>query len=66
MGVFCVRKEICGLEFEVVFLKEVSILVYLKYFCIVNFICCGNGLRRGDYFIVMEFMEMSFFDLIKD
>lgn len=66
LGVPCARKEIRGLESEAVFLKEASILAHLKHPCIVNFICCGNGPRRGDHFIAMELMEMSLSDLIKD
>jgi serine/threonine protein kinase len=53
------------IEYESSFMKEAGILVHLKHPNIVDFICCGNGLEKGDCFIAMELMEMSLFDLIK-
>lgn len=31
----------------------------LKHPCIIDFICCGNGQKKGDPFIAMELMEKS-------
>jgi serine/threonine protein kinase len=66
LGIPCAKKEFHGQASESLFLKEAGILAHLKHPCIVNFICCGNGLERGDRFIAMELMEKSLFDLIEE
>ncbi|KAG0616854.1 hypothetical protein M758_5G146100 [Ceratodon purpureus] len=66
LGIPCAKKEFHGQDSETFFLKEAGILVHLKHPCIVNLICCGNGLKKGDRFIAMELMEMSLFDLIEE
>ncbi|KAG0612872.1 hypothetical protein M758_6G058800 [Ceratodon purpureus] len=66
LGIPCAKKEFHGQESETCFLKEAGILVHLKHPCIVNLICCGNGLKKGDRFIAMELMETSLFDLIEE
>lgn len=66
LGIRCAKKEFHLKEYEGLFLKETSIMAYLKHPCIINFICCGNGQGRGDRFIAMELMEKSLFDLIED
>jgi serine/threonine protein kinase len=65
LGIPCAKKEFRGLESESSFMIEAGILAHLKHPNVVNFICCGNGLGRGDRFIAMELMEMSLFDLIE-
>jgi serine/threonine protein kinase len=65
LGIPCAKKEFHEIEFESSFLKEAGILVHLKHPNIVDFICCGNGLQKGDRFIAMELMDMSLFDLIQ-
>jgi serine/threonine protein kinase len=65
LGIPC-AKEFHGQESEHFFMKEAGILAHLKHPCIVNFICCGNGLERGDRFIAMELMEKSLYNLIED
>ncbi|KAG0577402.1 hypothetical protein KC19_5G153600 [Ceratodon purpureus] len=64
LGIPCAKKEFHGQESETFFLKEAGILAHLKHPCIVNLICCGNGLKKGDRFIAMELMEKSLFHLI--
>ncbi|KAG0616867.1 hypothetical protein M758_5G147400 [Ceratodon purpureus] len=66
LGIPCAKKEFHGQDSESFFLKEAGILAHLKHPCIVNLICCGNGLKKGDRFIAMELMEMSLFDLIEE
>ncbi|KAG0616863.1 hypothetical protein M758_5G147000 [Ceratodon purpureus] len=66
LGIPCAKKEFHGQESETCFLKEAGILAHLKHPCIVNLICCGSGLKKGDRFIAMELMEMSLFDLIEE
>ena len=66
LGIPCAKKEFHEHESESSFMKEAGILAHLKHPCIVNFICCGNGLEKGDRFIAMELMEMSLFDLIEE
>ncbi|KAG0616848.1 hypothetical protein M758_5G145700 [Ceratodon purpureus] len=66
LGIPCAKKEFHGEEIESIFLKEAGILAHLRHPCIVDMICCGNGLERGDRFIAMELMERSLFDLIQE
>ncbi|KAG0577406.1 hypothetical protein KC19_5G154000 [Ceratodon purpureus] len=66
LGVPCAKKEFHGQDSDPFFLKEAGILAHLKHPCIVNLICCGNGLTKGDRFIAMELMEKSLFHLIEE
>ncbi|KAG0616856.1 hypothetical protein M758_5G146300 [Ceratodon purpureus] len=65
-GIPCAKKVFHGQDSETSFMKEAGILAHLKHPCIVNLICCGTGLKKGDCFIAMELMEMSLFDLIEE
>ncbi|KAG0616859.1 hypothetical protein M758_5G146600 [Ceratodon purpureus] len=66
LGIPCAKKEFHGQGSDPFFLKEAGILAHLKHPCIVNLICCGNGLKKGDRFIAMELMEKSLFHLIEE
>jgi serine/threonine protein kinase len=65
LGVPCAKKEFHGQEYDSSFMKEAGILAHSKHPNIVNFICCGNDVGRGDRFIAMELLEMSLSDLIE-
>ena len=66
LGIPCAKKDYDKEGPDELFLKEAGILAHLKHPCIVNFICCGNGLEKGERFIAMELMEKSLSNLIEE